>query len=513
MSGTFGLRARVSRRTRAAIDRWRRPRRSEGSEANILAVSDLHLGFDLRRGASRAGPPHQDAPLAALLEHHEAHRAGGRPWRLVIAGDMVDFIGITLTPEPTEEVPFEVSATERLGGLWPEPSKAVWKLRRVLERHRLFFARLAAFVAAGNELVVIRGNHDQEWSLPEVQEAFTGALADLALPRLVQEAARRARLEAARRAFLGRIRFHDWFYLEPGRLYVEHGHLHDEFASVADFGRPPGDAPPRALHESVSTLALRLFSNRHEGLDMNDVERWALLDFVRWAIQSGEPGRILWDYLAMAGRVLSFSLRTSARTMAKSAGELVRLSKALATDDGRLGALRAMLRGVRADHDALARDLLGLLRPPAEESVLACAQLLHVDRLLVGMAALAGLASCAAARATPHGRAGGLALVVAAALGLNYLLTRIRRADSHPKLLRAAHRLAVIFGVDFVVMGHSHRAVDQAVGAGARYFNLGTWLTPSRDENGALSFPHLVITGSRATLRHWQEEKRQSVVA
>jgi hypothetical protein len=158
---------------------------------------------------------------------------------------------------------------------------------------------------------------------------------------------------------------------------------------------------------------------------------------------------------------------------------------------------------VREDNEQLARDLIALLRPPAEQSLLSCVQLLYVDRLLLGLGVAAGIAGCAASSAPTHLRAGGLAAVLVGALLANALLARIRNADSHPKLLRVAHRMAVLFGVDYVVMGHSHKLADEKVGDGSRYFNLGTWLAPHRDPRGAPAFPHLVITERGAELRHW----------
>jgi hypothetical protein len=50
------------------------------------------------------------------------------------------------------------------------------------------------------------------------------------------------------------------------------------------------------------------------------------------------------------------------------------------------------------------------------------------------------------------------------------------------------------------VMGHSHRPVDQAVGNGTRYFNLGSW-TPGRSTDG---FPHVAVVGGSAELRRWR---------
>jgi UDP-2,3-diacylglucosamine pyrophosphatase LpxH len=64
----------------------------------------------------------------------------------------------------------------------------------------------------------------------------------------------------------------------------------------------------------------------------------------------------------------------------------------------------------------------------------------------------------------------------------------------------AACRVAQIFDVKVIVMGHSHRATEETVGSGSRYFNLGSW-TPGSTIEG---FPHVVVTGSLAQLRRWK---------
>jgi hypothetical protein len=54
--------------------------------------------------------------------------------------------------------------------------------------------------------------------------------------------------------------------------------------------------------------------------------------------------------------------------------------------------------------------------------------------------------------------------------------------------------VAQIFGVRYVVMGHSHRALDESVGPGQRYLNLGSW----EPTDGRL--PHLKVVGREASL-------------
>ena len=66
-------------------------------------------------------------------------------------------------------------------------------------------------------------------------------------------------------------------------------------------------------------------------------------------------------------------------------------------------------------------------------------------------------------------------------------------------LRQAARRVAAVFDVKYIVMGHSHRALDEPAGNGARYFNLGSWT--GRTAEG---FPHVVIEGRSARLARWK---------
>jgi len=156
----------------------------------------------IRAGNKLDKPRPTDGPLASFLGYHATHREDGKPWRLILNGDIVDFVAITLVPK--EPVPFEISTEERALGLAPTELKCVWKLRRTAERHPTVFDAFARFVHRGNSLHIIRGNHDSEWRWPAVQEEFRRILAE--------------RSGAPRRKIDRLVEFHDWFYLEPGLL-------------------------------------------------------------------------------------------------------------------------------------------------------------------------------------------------------------------------------------------------------------------------------------------------------
>src|SRR5262249_28224247 len=86
-------------------------------EKNILVISDLHLGEDLRPGVANVSYLRHlvklERELESFLGHYAEHRIGDRPWRLVVNGDMVDFMSIMILPDSDDPV----DAEDRLYGL------------------------------------------------------------------------------------------------------------------------------------------------------------------------------------------------------------------------------------------------------------------------------------------------------------------------------------------------------------------------------------------------------------
>jgi hypothetical protein len=93
---------------------WRNVRSLGERQHNLLSISDLHLGCDLRKASTKADQPRpNDTQLSQFLDWHATHRENGKPWRLLLNGDIVDFVTITAVPAPDEVVPFDVSEEER----------------------------------------------------------------------------------------------------------------------------------------------------------------------------------------------------------------------------------------------------------------------------------------------------------------------------------------------------------------------------------------------------------------
>ncbi len=457
---------------------------------HLLVLSDLHLGCDLKPAspfgdASRAG---LDRQLARFLDSHAARREGGKRWRLLLDGDVFDFVAVTAVPGTLAGVPFAIDAEERLFGLAPEEEKCVWKLRRIAARHEEVFHALARFLVAGHEVHFIRGNHDAELQFPSVQAELARLLA------------RRAGVEGAEEESLrARIAFHSWFYLEPGALYVEHGNAHNRYCLQSGFF-DEGAETAGELELPLSSKVLRFFASRWASSqdDLDGADQMSPAQYLAWVFRMGNPLRIALDYFAMVARLL---LPVARRALAL--GPRARAAAPPArTDAQRVSRVQRWLAASgdpALAREGVARALLAVASRPAEQSLLDSAQLFFVDRMLL-MAAAATGTLFALLLAGGVWKLGGVAAAALSFALANSWLARRRRCDAHVLLLAAAAPMARILGVREVVMGHSHRPVDAPLEGGVRYLNLGAW-SPAGP-----GLPYARWLGERAELRSFVSE-------
>ena len=231
-------------------------RRSDGPE--LVVLSDLHLGEGLSAESGLYCIEEDffaDAAFARLMEHfRERHRGCPEGLAVLLNGDIFDFLTVSALPAPsgqeTGEVP--VSPQEEKFGLDPTPKNSVFKLDVIVGGHPRFLRALSAMIGAGHRLEIIRGNHDLELFFPEVKERLREHLVD-------------AELGVDRGAVDRLVRFHEWFYLEPGRVYVEHGNQYDATNSIRYPFRPllpdlPKETP--MLDYPLGSFFVRYFYNR-----------------------------------------------------------------------------------------------------------------------------------------------------------------------------------------------------------------------------------------------------------
>ncbi len=432
---------------------------------SLLILSDVHLGNDLndltRAGGRRSAVV--DTDLASLLSHYRRSPCAGKRWRLVIAGDFIDFVGMSILP-PVGKHFTEANDEEREHGLGNSSDHASLKLRAVAERHPEVFEALADFVAAGHGLTIVHGNHDVEFHWDAVKNELRELLVEIAARR---SDANRGGLA---RDFASRIEFEPWFYYVGGVAYVEHGHQYDTLCSTDHVMAPLSPGDPRRISRSFSDVLLRWVVRPTGSVPEYGHERMGLLDYVLLGAGLG------------VGGVVRLAARFSAAVI-----ELFRLRRAYLSDATH--ALRAeherrmntLAEATRVGIERL-RALAALQVPPVTRSVSKILASVLLDRLAVSLAATAAIAALVVA-----GRHHAWCWVLIAGVLCGWLALqrhlKTRRLewfgeklDNDAMLVERAGHLARLFPAAFVVMGHTHTPAMISVAEGtATYVNVGSW--------------------------------------
>lgn len=460
---------------------------------NLLIFSDVHLGSDLVQHARPDLPPRsiasarRDRELSALLDWYRVHREQGLPWRLVIAGDLIDFGGMAVPPgsaaletEPNEE--------ELAHGLGTSADHTLAKLRRVAEEHREVFAALARFATSDasdtpNSIVVVRGNHDVDFHWHPVQAAF------------------RDELSFHASGAGERVEFREWFYYEEGRVYVEHGHQYDSFCSYEHLLLPVSPSDPRRSHRSLADVLLRYVVRPTRGMTEAGHHDASAFDYVRFALRLGLTG------LLRLGRRFIVAVAALISVWRDHFGAAARWLKA--EHDRRM----TLLSEARQISLVKLRAIAKLHRPPLTRSIFRLLAGVMLDRVAFACFGIAILVWALIARWTP-GLGIALACTLVVALPLAWLWRRSRgEIDVTLALRDQAARLGALLPTAFVVMGHTHvPEVRRANGREPTYVNLGAWA----DEDAAHGEPlpasrtHFVVRDvdgtPEAELYRWDAE-------
>lgn len=439
---------------------------------NLIVLSDVHLGSDLVHHAQPEAPrrgrssERRDQDLAALFTWYREHPVDGRPWRLVIAGDFIDFAGMSVMTEATlETAPTE---EERAHGLGGAKDHTLMKLRLVMEHDAAVMQSLAEFVAAGNSLVIVRGNHDVEWHWQAVQDEFRHALAA------------RAPLRPEH------IEFAPWFYYEKGVVYVEHGHQYDAYCSYEHVLHPVSPTDPRRTTRSLSDILLRYVVRPTRGMSEAGHAAAGMLDYLRFGARLGAGGML--DLARRFVRATQALFSLWREHVSEAARWIQREHDTRMEQLSRLH--RIKLRRLRS----LAR----LQRPPVTKSLLAILSSVMLDRVALG-AVGALLATVLFLGIDSFWLASAYVLGASLLLVMAGIASRRLRHSLEPsaELRERSTRVARLFPAAFIVMGHTHLPETRPATADATYVNLGAWAEEDAPDGQLPSLPatrtHLVV--------------------
>ena len=449
---------------------------SSSPRESLLVFSDVHLGSDIQDETVNQGRRSVavDRDLIRLLAHYRSQKPPADRWRIVIAGDFIDFIGMTVLPEAGGHD--DLTDEEKHHGVGNSSDHARLKLARVAARHADVFAALAAFVADGHALSIVHGNHDIEFHWDDVKSDFRAFLLAHALPSSEED----------RDAFLGRIEFNPWFFYRDGVAYIEHGHQYDPFCATEHIMAPLSPLDPRRVARGFCDTLLRFVVRTTRGMTEHGHENGGLGYYLRFGVQLGFQG--------MVKLGIAFT---------KAVAEMFRLRRAHLSDAA---------KALRAEHDVLVarlagatrlgverlRALLSLQTPPITRTVAGIMRGVLLDRLAVALVAMVtlGVLALLGVFHSSHGLAIGAtasaAVVVVAWISLHVYFSRQRTIDPAEQMVERAAHLAKLFPAAFVVMGHTH--VPVAVPAGdATYINVGSWAEEEETPAYRAARTHLVI--------------------
>jgi len=453
----------------------------DDSQFNFILFSDVHLGADLVQHVRpwTIGRLKEiariDRYLSKMLDWYRTHPDPERPWCLVIAGDLVDFVGMNVAAAEKDVAP-ELSEEEEQHGLGSAREHAVLKMRAVATRHQLVFQKLAAFIADGHSLVLIRGNHDMDFHWTAAREAFVDAISDSAsegvAARLTEE------------LLAERVQFYPWFYYVEGLLYVEHGHQFDAMCNYPRLLAPLSPADPSRLNWSFSDWLLRMVVGPTPGLGQDGHESKGVFDYLRLGLSMGIVGGLRLAY--RFARAISMAIRRSRLQFSDAA---MRLRK---VHERRMSKVATQTR-VQVEK---VRELATFWPTPVTSGIFRTLRSVFVDRIIGALLlGLVGLTSVSV----------GLSLWWTLGLcGLSvvafYFYTRwagrhrTRDVSAEAAQLDGARRIAKLLPTRWIVMGHTHTPRVKALDERTTYVNLGHWGVDELDASGATApCTHMVL--------------------
>jgi len=517
---------------------------------DLLIVSDLHLSEGRSPKTKKVSPNEDfffDEEFARFLGYYtDQTRWPGKKWHLIVNGDFVDFLQVTTTEDSPAHLSRDPKHPEY--GLGCGAQETVYKLKVMMDGHWQFFGALAEFVASGNILTIGKGNHDVEFHYEEVRGAFRDELRKVYMRKLQSEG------NATRQEKLARlndvsIRFIDWFYYEPGLLWVEHGNQYDALNSFEYWLAPllpaiPGWDPARKddIDLPWGSLFVRYLFNKVEVSEPFADNIKPQTKFIRWFI-TRHPALAV-RFLFTDGRYMLTKMRRAWKPVLQDAyaqrerDHLDRLRQ-LATESGIAEADLQAVDGLRA-HSVLrvTRGFLwDLFHWLIRFRLLLVLVFLFLFLLAIGGILIASfllspvipevlrrwflprspLATSSEVLMQALSVVRWLLLpLVALGIGrfLKWLLTA-EKGQAPSYLAQRARDICGQLKVRYVMMGHTHDTDLQSIGPnGEEYFNTGTWTKVFSEEERLIREENELVFvqavrkngGLKAKLLKWNDQ-------
>lgn len=463
---------------------------------NYLIISDLHLQEAEKNPAGRLF--YFDQEFTEFLQYYRLFHEGQRRWKLIIAGDLIEFYHkINEQPSLDDKLLKGIELTDTdlkfyPGTEWP---KSAWKLDRILSSHQLLLIALARFVVEGNEVHILRGNHDLELFWPQVQDRFR-QLVSKHYPAGYT-------YQDTKAAVAARIHFLPWFYFEQDLLYVEHGHQYDPFCSNAHNLYPVLPENRQQLELALSAFSMRYFVAQILHVDpaamenINSIPKY-LLQLIR-----GNLRQVL--------QLPLYYLEMVARTNRKVRQVQSHLELPIQEEEAKV---REEIKAAYGLTDKALHTIERLTHRPVLLNRWETIKCFSLDLLLAGIVALVVGVGLSLTVPTLPWRWASLSISVFV-IGVLVLLGKVRvsKFNNHRNLRGIARTIRDATGSRYVVFGHSHDpdAYPLSPSKDQWYFNVGTWVP--RRSNGQFVYLQILREEANAAvhLLRWDRRQQQPV--
>ena len=507
----------------------------------FLVVSDFHVTSGKDQVSGRWSPT-EDFFWDDTFRDFLAGHATRPPTTLIINGDLFDFLQVLVFPTVEEREEYQIPTEEinRAYGLQCSEACCEFQIEQIMDGHEVMLQALADFLAAGNNLRILKGNHDIQLHWPKVQERIFLRL---------QRFAERTNGKIARE----QVKFMPWFYYVPGLLYVEHGNQFEETTAFRNFLTPilprgDEDRHNPQIELDLSSLLVRYLTNRLEPIN-------PLADNIRPLSRYYGMMWKKYPYLMIStlGTAFRFVLKAFGKAREMKRGS-VRLSYEKIVEENKRSIRMEAERFAGPDPENIrwlerhllqfdkrrstptlekgAWTFLGSLLAEGAKGILWLAPLYLLTFMPdVGNAVLGWVKGLDVGWLTTvveflH-RANLLHILIVVIVGalLIWLRGYARKKigsgeenrssvmpDVSKEMRGSAQYVARSLGVKFVTFGHTHYADTCALFDGGRYFNTGTWMGIFEEGEqlyrNAHQFTYLAVEGERAELLRWNPDAR-----
>jgi len=484
----------------------------------IVVVSDLHLSEGRHPDTRKLAPTEDfffDEEFSRFLEGF--YSGALEPIHLIINGDLFDFLQVPITRE-------EIDRSDHLKGL-SEKEKAyickygaktdeastILKLEKIARGHPVFFDSLHNFLAKGNRLTIIIGNHDIELFWPGVQECFRRLVR-------VDELASKAGVSESMAA---NVRFSPWFYYDRDySFYAEHGNQYEELNSFRYFLYPVLPRRQSELNLPVGSLFVRYLLNKVERINPFADNIKPNTKYIAWVLKNNPLSvRRLLKLLGQFVVTLAKSYRRSGSLSSYSSLDIAKFQQ---ETDQRMAELcrEYALQGDPGAPNHPLRRIIGLHKRPINDSksrFLWREFFAYLDVWLFLIGGMGGgLLLILALFFSWSSVVSGVALVafiisitagdIFFSIGSNMSKENIRAVEAIYGYLNSSDNV-----VRYLTFGHTHEPEIAKIGDDGLYFNTGTWGVIFDDQEALLrekkQFAALILDepGAEPRLMRWND--------